>query len=89
MMEFSYLTEQHALTYSAGHYSIDLTRIPGALTGLAKELLEIEASGDRARAEAWFTKYDRMPPELKATLATTGDIPVDINPVFGFPDRVE
>ncbi len=74
---------------SAGKYRIDFAQIPGTLAGLAKQLLEMEATGDRARVEAWFSKYDRMPPELKATLATTGDIPVDINPVFGFPDRVE
>jgi hypothetical protein len=89
MMEFSYLMEQRALTYSAGRYTIDLARIPAALTGLAKELLEIEATGDRARAEAWFAKYDRMPAELKAALAATSDIPVDINPVFAFADKVQ
>jgi hypothetical protein len=89
MMEFSYLTEQHALAYSAGHYAIDLARIPVVLTALARELLEIEATGDRARAEAWFNKYDRMPPELRSALATTSGIPVDINPVFTFPDRVQ
>lgn len=89
MMEFSYLTEQHALTYNAGRYTIDLARIPVVLAALARELLEMEASGDRARAEAWFTKYDRMPAELKASLAATSGIPVDINPVFAFPDRVQ
>ena len=89
MMEFSYLTEQRALTYSGGRYTIDLMRIPVALAALAKELLEMEASGDRVRAEAWFNKYDRMPAELKTALASTSDIPVDINPLFSFPDRVQ
>src|SRR3984885_12567624 len=65
MMEFSYLSEQHALNYSGGRYSIDLSRISGGLASLAKELLEMEATGDRARVETWFTKYDRMPAELK------------------------
>ena len=64
-------------------------RIPGALASLAKELLEMEATGDRARAEAWFTKYDRMPAELKTALAATSNIPVDINPVFSFKDDVQ
>jgi hypothetical protein len=82
MMEFSFLAERHALNFSGGQYRIDFARIPGALAGLAKQLLEMEATGDQARTEAWFTKYDRMPSELKAMLATTGDIPVDINPVF-------
>jgi hypothetical protein len=89
MMEFSYLLEQHALSYKAGRYTIDLVKIPAALALLAKELLEIEATGDRSRAEAWFAKYDRMPDELKTALAATGDIPVDINPVFAFADKVQ
>ncbi len=89
MMEFSYLAEQHAIAYKAGRYTIDLARIPGALAALAKELLEMEATGDRARAEGWFAKYDKMPGELTKALAATSNIPVDINPVFGFPDKVQ
>ncbi len=89
MMEFSYLSEQHALNYSGGRYSIDLNRISGGLASLAKELLEMEATGDRARVEAWFTKYDRMPAELKSALAATTNIPVDINPIFSFKDDVQ
>jgi hypothetical protein len=89
MMEFSYLAEQHAITYSAGRYAIDLARIPVALAALAKELLEMEAAGDRARAEGWFAKYDKMPGELTKALAATSNIPVDINPVFGFKDDVQ
>jgi hypothetical protein len=89
MMEFSYLMEQRALGYAGGRYTIDLARISGVLATLAKELLEMEATGDRARVEAWFTKYDRMPTELKTALARTANIPVDINPVFAFPDKVE
>jgi hypothetical protein len=89
MMEFSYLNEQKALNYSGGRYAIDQTRIPGALASLAKQLLEMEATGDRARVEAWFKKYDVMPQELKTALAATTNIPVDINPVFSFPDKVE
>jgi hypothetical protein len=89
MMEFSYLSEQHALTYANGRYTIDLTKISGALAALAKELLDMEATGDRARVETWFTKYDRMPQELKTALAATTNIPVDINPVFSFPDDVQ
>ncbi len=89
MMEFSYLAEQHALRYERGRYAIDFARMPAAITALARELLQMEATGDRARAEGWFTKYDRMPPELKTALLATSAIPVDINPVFSFPDNVK
>jgi hypothetical protein len=46
--------------------------------------LQQEATGDRARAEAWFKKYDVMPPELSAALAKATDIPVDVDPQFSF-----
>src|SRR5205085_1510988 len=57
MMEFNYLFEQKAILDSGGRYSIDFAKIPQAIHGLAKELLEIEATGDRNRAEAWFSRY--------------------------------
>jgi len=69
MMEFNYLLEQRALALADGRYAIDYARMPVALAQLAKELLETEATGDRARAEAWFARYDKMPAELKNALA--------------------
>jgi hypothetical protein len=87
-MEFSYLLENHALAFTNGLYSIDYARMPSVLTQLAKVLLEIEATGDRSRAENWFSKYDKMPADLKKTLAAANDIPVDINPGFSFKDNV-
>ena len=86
-MEFNYLARQHAIVReNSGRYSVDYGRIPGALADLAKELLEIEATGDRSRAEKWFAKYDVMPAELKTALETTSDLPVDIDPVFSFSE---
>jgi hypothetical protein len=58
--------------------------MPSAIASLGKELLEQEATGDRARAEAWFKKYAVMPPELSAALAKGNDIPVDVDPQFSF-----
>jgi hypothetical protein len=85
MMEFNYLFEQGAIRRVAdGLYEIDFAKMPGAIASLGKELLEQEATGDRARAEAWFKKYDAMPPELSASLAKNNDIPVDVDPQFSF-----
>ena len=88
MMEFNYLLENHALSFGGGVYTIDYARMPPVLGQLAKELLDIEATGDRRRAASWFARYDRMPPELVKALAATKDIPVDIDPVFSFKDDV-
>jgi hypothetical protein len=89
MMEFNYLLERGAITRDAGgRYLISYEKMPGALADLAKELLEIEATGDRARAENWFEKYNVMPDDLKASLKAASDVPVDIDPVFSFPLKV-
>lgn len=86
IMQFNYYTEQGAIRRdpATGLYEIDFDKMPVAIASLAKELLEQEATGDRARTEAWFKKYGQMPPELSAALAKTTDIPVDIDPEFDF-----
>jgi hypothetical protein len=89
MMEFNFLSEQGAVRRVGSHYEVDYARMPDAIAKLAKELLEIEATGDRARAEAWFKKYDPMPAELQSALQTVSDIPVDIDPVQSFPEPIE
>ncbi len=63
--------------------------MPGAIARLAQQLLEIEATGDRARAETWFKRYDQMPATLKSALDKIKDVPVDVDPVFSFPDNVQ
>jgi len=89
MMEFNYLSERSAIRRNAnGRYAMDYEKMPGALADLAKELLEIEATGDRSRAEKWFKKYGMMTEELKASLKAASDVPVDIDPVFSFAERV-
>jgi hypothetical protein len=91
MMEFNYFAEQGAITHDpkTGRYAIDFTKMQQAIATLAKELLEIEATGDRNRAEQWFKKYDSMPPELKSALANIKDVPVDIDPVSAFGEQIQ
>jgi len=91
MMEFNYFSEKGAITRdrTTGKYVIDYAKMPGAIAALGKELLEIEATGDRNRAEQWFAKYDSMPGELKSALAKIKDVPVDIDPVSAFGEQVQ
>ena len=89
MQEFNYLSERNAILRDpSGRYAVDFAKIPGAIADLAKELLEIEATGDRARAEKWFAKYDTMPDDLKTVLKSASDVPVDIDPVSSFQEPV-
>ncbi len=89
MQEFNYLSERGAILRDAsGRYAVDFEKMPGAIADLAKELLEIEATGDHARAEKWFAKYDVMPDDLKSALKSASDVPVDIDPVSSFKEPV-
>jgi tetratricopeptide (TPR) repeat protein len=91
MMEFSYLSQQGAITRdpATGRYAVVLEKMPPAIAALAKELLEQESTGDRARSEAWFTKYAVIPPELQAALAKVSDIPVDVEPIYSFKETIQ
>jgi hypothetical protein len=90
MMEFNYLVEHGAIKrQSSGRYAIDYAQMPGSLSDLAKELLTMEATGDREGAENWFKKYDVMPVELRGTLKAAASVPVDIDPVFSFKEKVK
>ena len=83
MTEFNYLLEHGALMQGGdGKYSIDYGAMSAAVASLAQQLLTFEAHGDRAGVEAWFAKYDVMPPALTRALGSTTDIPVDITPEF-------
>jgi hypothetical protein len=88
MMEFNFLAGRGVVARDAGtgRYALDLDRMAGAVTELATELLHQEATGDRARTEAWFARYGSMPPELAKSLETAHDVPVDIDPVWEFPE---
>src|ERR1051325_5364740 len=89
MMEFNFYVERGAITRDAsGKYAIDFAKMPDAVAAVTKELLEIEATGDRARAEAWFAKYDTMPADLHAALDAAKDLPVDVDPYGPIPEGV-
>jgi Peptidase family M49 len=73
----------------AVRYEIVYDKMPDAVAALTRELLEIEATGDRTRAEQWFARYDKMPDELRKALAAASDVPVDVFPDFSFPQTVQ
>ena len=85
MMEFNFLAEKGAIERAGGRYRVRFEKMPAAIAELAKELLEIEATGDGARAERWFARYDKMPADLHAALDEVKNVPVDIQPQYDWP----
>ena len=43
---------------------------------------------DPSVIRAWFKKYDVMPAELQASLKAASKVPVDVDPVFSFPEKI-
>ncbi len=93
LMEFNYLFSQNAIVPHAGTlsrgtarvvFSFDPVRLPAAIESLNRELLAIEVSGDRARAEQWFARYGDVPTSLRSSFLSTTGIPVDIFPRFSW-----
>jgi hypothetical protein len=93
LMEFNYLFEQGAIVARAGTLSRgtarvvlapDFDRLPAAIAALNRELLEVESSGDRPRAEKWFARYAAPPSSLGTALGSSRDLPVDIVPKFSW-----
>jgi hypothetical protein len=67
---------------SGGRFRVRPPKMREAVRTLATELLEIEATGDFARAERLLERYGKETPEIRATIGKLADIPVDIRPVF-------
>jgi hypothetical protein len=88
MMELNYFASQGAIVETSGRYRVVYAKMPDAIKRLAKELLEQEATGNRARAEAWFKQYDTVPPALRRALDTARDVPIDVDPIFSFDETV-
>jgi hypothetical protein len=89
MMEFNFLSSQGAIVESGGRYKVVYAKMPDAIQRLAKELLEQEAAGDRARANAWFTRYGTMPAGLKKAIDSATDVPIDVDPIVSFDESVK
>jgi hypothetical protein len=90
MMEFNYLSEHGAVKrLASGKYEIEYAKMPQAIADLAKELLDIEATGDRQRAESWFKNYDVVPPQLATAMKAASKVPVDVDPTFAFKEKIE
>ncbi len=66
-----------------GEFSIDAKKFDPAITALAKELLEIEGTGDYARAGALLKKNGDLDPAVRDTLKKIDDVPVDVS--FTYP----
>jgi hypothetical protein len=89
IMQFNYFVDHGAIFQEpSGLFVIDHDRLSAAIASLARELLQMEATGDRTRVEKLFREQAYMPGYLEQALAGVADVPVDVNPTFSFPEAV-
>jgi hypothetical protein len=65
-----------------GTFSVDTDKVKGAVRDLTAELMTLQASGDRGKAEALLKKRAVIRPEVQKVLDRLGKVPVDIEPRF-------
>lgn len=86
-VQWNWFREKGAIVPASGgggRFTYRRDKFREATRSLAKELLEIEATGDFERGRRLLEKYGKSTPEIAGTTAKLKDIPVDIRPVFVF-----
>jgi hypothetical protein len=83
-LQFNYFTDEGAIKFNerTGKFSIDESKIRGAVNKLANELLMIEALGSYPKATAIIDKYANIRPPMKGALDKLKNVPVDIEPIY-------
>jgi hypothetical protein len=81
-MQFNYLTDKGAFVAKPdGTYAVDFQKIKPAVRDLVHDLLDIEATGDYARAKKMLNELGILRPQMEHTLEKLKDIPTDIEPI--------
>jgi hypothetical protein len=81
-LQFNYLMDRGAfIARPDGTFAVDFMKIKGAVRDLIHDLLEIEATGDYARAKKMLDELGVIRPPLARALEKLKDIPTDIEPI--------
>lgn len=90
-LQFNWLYEKGAFVLHSEHtFSVDFSKIEGAVEGLSREILTIQAQGDKEAAGLLLQKYGVMTEPLKVALEKLENIqvPVDVAPTFPIADKI-
>ena len=71
LMQFNYFMAQGVLTFDAtsGRLSVNEDKFHAAAASMLRDVFEIQAAGDTAKAEAYIAKWTEWTPELHERLA--------------------
>jgi len=81
-LQFNYLSDKGAFVAKPdGTFAVDFSKIQPAVRDLVHDLLDIEATGDYARAKKMLDELGIIRPALEKALDRLKDIPTDIEPI--------
>jgi Peptidase family M49 len=82
-IQLNYLLDKGAVTVAAdGTFAVAPSRVRGAVEGLTREIMTLQAAGDYLRARAMIDTLGVVRPEVQRVLDRLTDVPVDIAPRF-------
>nr|CAD1825601.1 unnamed protein product [Ananas comosus var. bracteatus] len=90
-LQFNWLYEKNAfLFHSDETFSVDFAKIEAAVESLSREILTIQAKGDKAAAILLLQKYANLTQPLRIALGKLEEVevPVDIAPIFGAANKI-
>ncbi|HWC97090.1 MAG TPA: hypothetical protein VG456_10080 [Candidatus Sulfopaludibacter sp.] len=80
-LQFNYLTDKGGfVAHPDGTFTVDFTKIKGAVRDLTHDLLTLEAQGDYGAAKKMLDTLGVIRPPMQRALDRLKDIPVDIDP---------
>src|SRR5262249_44614170 len=81
-MQFNYLMDEGAFVRNSdGTFSVDFSKIKGAVSSLDHDLLTLEATGDYDGAKNMLATLSVIRPEAQEVLDNLKSVPTDIEPI--------
>lgn len=90
-LQFNWLYDKGAfILHPDETFSVDFSRVEGAVESLSREILTIQAKGDKVAANLLLQKYGTLTHPLKVALQKLENIqvPVDITPIFPIANKI-
>jgi hypothetical protein len=87
-LQYGYLKSKGAFAWDEAQkrFRVDDEAMAAGIRDLTGEIVRLQGNGDYAGMKALFDRYAHLDAPARAVIATLGDIPVDIAPVY--PDRI-
>ncbi|OJT26968.1 hypothetical protein BO221_02895 [Archangium sp. Cb G35] len=82
-LQLNYLLDNGAVVVNKdGTFTVVPGKIKESVTALTKQLMELQAGGNRANAESLLEKMGVVRPEVKRVLDKLSNVPVDVEPRY-------